>query len=124
MSALDPYKSLKLKDVKAGERFYECEAGSNAELIALEDARQVDEDRGGIPYRGYACKVKSADGTTELFEAHDAGGYGLRLYRAPVYSTPVRPVAAPTWVCERGCGYDGNAFDRIACEVCGRGKGD
>jgi hypothetical protein len=29
-----------------------------------------------------------------------------------------------TWTCERGCGYDGNTAERVACEVCARGRGD
>lgn len=78
---MSDYPSIKLADVHKGQRFYECESGKNAELIALEDARPVDEPQ----RQGFVCKVRHGNEELELFEAHNSGGYGLRLYRFPMY---------------------------------------
>lgn len=78
----DKEYAVQLSNVRKGQTFYECEGGKNAELIALEDAHPVDE-----PHKqGYTCRVEHEGREVELFEAYNAGGYGLRLYNFPIYS--------------------------------------
>lgn len=85
---------IDLKDVKKGDKFYECEMGMNARCEAQEDCREVDEPE--LLRKGYACKVAvqwlKKDGSlsepevTEYFECYEPGAYGLRLYSSPQYT--------------------------------------
>ena len=79
---------MRLRDVKQGEMFIEECFGHSVLLEALESAHEVGNERS--MRNGHECKVRvvrgkagmaGEDGTLTLFEAHDPGCYGLRLYR-------------------------------------------
>ena len=72
---------LELRDVKKDDLIWECEAGRNLRYVALENCRRVYSEG----YFGYACRVRCDGRELELFEAFKVGGYGLRLYTAPMY---------------------------------------
>lgn len=81
---MNPYRSLRLRDVRAGQRFTETDCGVTAAFEALEDARAVaDGLRDGWECRDkmIAGRAGTADesGVVTFFESHDAGAYGLRL---------------------------------------------
>lgn len=77
--------SLKLKDIKFGQSFYESERGSDIHWVAMEDAKRVDEKK----QNGWRCRCIAPDGTEmELFEAIKCYQYGLRLYSSPQYLNP------------------------------------
>lgn len=82
---MNPYRSLRLRDIRAGQRFTETDCGMTAAFEALEDARAVADD--GLR-DGWECRAKviggragTADenGVVTFFESHDAGAYSLRL---------------------------------------------
>lgn len=69
--------SIKLKDIKKGQTFFECQYGCNVQWEALEDAKVQDS--------GHACLSKRTDGSTlELFCAKGMDHY-LKLYSEPEY---------------------------------------
>lgn len=71
-------KTLKLKDIKAGQKFVEEDMGYVVPLVAIEDAREVSgEGRNGYELR---ANVRNGGDTVTLFECHEPGPYGLRLY--------------------------------------------
>ncbi len=79
--------SLKIGDIKKGDVFYECEAGRNIQMTALGNARKVTSHGS----KGYALKARLEDGELiTLFEAFNAGAYGLRLYKMAMYGSPQR----------------------------------
>ena len=68
-------KSIKLKDVKKGDRLFEHDSLGNSYLTALEDAHYENNEQG----KGYFCKVL-VDGDKEPMEFFDSG-YWLNLYK-------------------------------------------
>ena len=76
--------NMHIKDIKAGQVFYESDMGTSVRLEALEDARFYDDPNasGG---KAYAVKVKSSERELELFQAIEDYGYGLRLSPHPEY---------------------------------------
>jgi hypothetical protein len=73
-------KEMKVKNLKKGQRVWECFSGKNFEYYVLEDAR--------IHLNGHACKVISRNLVEmDLFQHKDEGlhHYGPRLYSEPQY---------------------------------------
>ena len=80
---------MRLKDVKQGDRFTEGDRGLCILMKALETAHEVDDDETGM--HGHVCRAKvlagdtcmaDKDGVLTLFECHNPGAYGLKLYPA------------------------------------------
>ena len=76
--------TIRLRDVRKGDRIIERCYGFAVLNEALEDVRITDE--------GYRCRVKvvegtasmaDADGVVTLFESFDAGGHALQLEKVP-----------------------------------------
>lgn len=63
---------LKLKEIKKGQVFWECQSSWNMRMVALEDAR-TDK-------KGTYCEVSTATGFLTLFQASDVTTHALRLY--------------------------------------------
>lgn len=77
---------INLSDVIRGDIFYECEAGVNIKLTAIENCRIVDDS--STLKQGFECCCKKEDGSiVELFETFNAGPYKLKLYETPQYLT-------------------------------------
>jgi hypothetical protein len=69
---------LKVKDIRKGDTFYECERSNNIELTALENAEKLSE--------GWSCKVKNNQGEVfELFLSDKTTHHGPNLFWAPQY---------------------------------------
>ena len=71
---------MKVKDLKKGQRVWECERGMNLEYYVLEDAVVIEN--------GHACKVISRNLVEmDLFQHIDEGlhHYGPKLYSEPQY---------------------------------------
>lgn len=74
-----PVFHVQLKDVKAGDRFWECGGQGNVECEALTDAEIIE----GTIVR---CRVKILHSGEEMVFGEKIGTpYGLNLYTAPMY---------------------------------------
>jgi hypothetical protein len=88
--------NINLSDVRAGMVFWECEAGDDALLLAVTDARRHRPTTHGRPASftdGWEAEcINVADGSkVRLYEHDRACGYGPRLYRTPQYTRPDYP---------------------------------
>lgn len=68
---------INLKEIKKGDRFYECERGENLLLEALSDAKKVEN--------GWKCLAKSSKGIMELFVSASTEYFGPSFYWKPKY---------------------------------------
>lgn len=71
---------LKIKDIRKGDVFYECEQGVNYKLVATTNARRISD--------GWYCNVKNSDGESfEFFVSDNTNHPGPNLFREPQYIT-------------------------------------
>lgn len=75
---IEELKPIRIKDVKKGDIFYECEYGENLKCLALEDPRQVD----GQTFLQVLVDDKD---DVEFLETEAYPAYWLRTYTQPVY---------------------------------------
>lgn len=70
--------SVKVKDLKKGEKIIEQDLGMSIRATVLEDARRVVEDS----KNGWAALARTDAGAEfELFQDHEVTWYGPYLYR-------------------------------------------
>jgi hypothetical protein len=71
---------VKLKYVKRGDVFYECERGENFKLKAMSNARRIND--------GWYCVVENANKERkEIFVSELSNHHGPNLYWQPVNFT-------------------------------------
>lgn len=68
---------IKIKDIKKGDVFYECEYGKNMQFLALTDAYEQDE--------GWAVKGQGIHGEIEFYSNSKYPAYHPKLYREAQY---------------------------------------
>lgn len=69
---------LKVKDIRRGDVFYECDRGENYKLKALTNARRINE--------GWYVIAKTKDGKrVDIYASEKTTHPGPNLYREPQY---------------------------------------
>lgn len=79
---------IELKNLKAGNRFWECGGQGNIECEALADAEIIEETITHLQTKILVvrCRVKILHSGEEMVFGERLGtGYGLNLYTAPAY---------------------------------------
>jgi hypothetical protein len=74
--------SRNIRNIKAGDLFWESESGRDALFIALDNAKREQHGVGV-----HAREIPSGK-AQHFFEGDCAGGYGPRLYTMPQYTRP------------------------------------
>lgn len=73
---------IKIKDIKEGDIFYECQYGNNMGFIAIGNPYLKEE---GTEFQGWAIMAKNKTQEIEFFHAEKFGVYAPKLYREPQY---------------------------------------
>lgn len=72
-------KPIKLKDLKAGQLFYETDMGQVLHCRADFDARET-EDGKGYSCLVTVCHIGQMPRSQRFYEAKECGHYGLKLF--------------------------------------------
>lgn len=80
---------IKIKDIKKGDTFFECEYGDNVEYEAINDAYRAEQDSGwAVDGTLIGCNEVNANiGYKQRFYCSDKfEGYGPKLYWQEQYA--------------------------------------
>jgi len=88
----NPTMRLRLKDLRAGDVFYECNHGADAKCKMLSDPETTINGHKarveilGVAYGGRVYpRLAGMQRESEFFECDPPGTYGLKLYDKPQY---------------------------------------
>jgi hypothetical protein len=91
--------NLKLKDIKKGQEFCECERGKNIEMVALEDAHRItNESQNKDGWLGsFAGEVKPSPHSTPS-RIRDSWRGAIDPFENPIKYTSTQPMNIQDWM--------------------------